>query len=310
MPNTGGYSGAAPFRTGGSKNSTFEIIHQALNEARGTAYNTEYGSIIWAENYAYAKAITAYFETARTFACNLNPTTVSAFLSRYEVMLGIIPNYNDTESQRIARIATIFQLWSKPATFQNTSDLISVIAPSVFVGIEHYSSSDNLGSVPGGVNLAGGVNLPSGDFVGPIATVIVRLWQPRTPSGQKLIADTEFNKLLNSYNAFLDNYLPAYVAHETYYYSLSQAGTVSISISGTALVGVGTSFTSTLTVGDQIEVVDTNNKPQTLTISVVTDNTHATVSSSPSTITASQYRILGFELDVVGNLDTRFFDRI
>lgn len=304
MSQTGGYAGPNGFRTGAAKNQIHELTLKALNEARGTAYNTDPGSIVFYENYAYAKAIAASWEILAKFANQFQPHKISSFLDRWEKILSIFPNNNLNYQQRLNVIAQKFVLWTKPPTIHNVSDIVRTLVPQIFIAIEVNAADDDKGSFPGGLNITGGVNLIDGPFSNRVSQLKVRVWQPRDKDNNVLMPLTDFYNQVNIYQTFLDNYLPAYIGFDTFRFIHQISGTVSGSTNTSSLTGSGTSFLTQLSIGQEIELVDDQNEVQSYTILNIIDNTHLTIVETLDNNSTNNFvRITGFFLDETSNLD-------
>ena len=109
------------FCGGPGQNTTFQMMHQTLNEARGTAYNTSPGTIVWCENYALASAITGVWTLMDHFKAELVPSTSVEFLPRWEHIYGISSNPNATIQQRQMTLAGKMAQWSQPPTLTNVT---------------------------------------------------------------------------------------------------------------------------------------------------------------------------------------------
>ena len=304
---TGCYS--RNFRTGGSKNSTVQLIHDSLNLARGTAYNVDVGSIIWCENLALAKAVSLVWNANATLANNFNPQKMYAFISRWENILGILPNQNMSLIQRQQIIAARFLIFSKPPTAQNVSDLLKLIIPDIFIGIEYNDPLRNQGNFPGGLTVPGGVTLPNGPFMSYLNQIKIRIWQPRDHNNNLLMTNSNFQQRQTSFFNFLNNYLPSYVGWKNYRYVTQGPGKINMVFGSNVVEGVGTTFTTTFSIGSTFETVDNNNIVRTYIISNIIDDTHLEVINSLTyNNTLGYYRILnGFILDTQ-NLDLQYFN--
>ncbi len=299
----GGFSFAA-LRTGAERNRALELILNDLNSGQGTAYGVQPGSIVWCRNYALAKALAGAWSAVRTFSNQFNPQTMGPFLSRWEAILGLNPGPKATVSDRQAAIAARFALWNAPPTTESVTDLVKGLLGIVFVDIEFNSPSQNLGSCPGGLTIAGGVTLPDGPWLAPINTVKVRVWQPRTVSNQLLMDNATFLQTVRSYVVLLTNYLPAYVNFQQLQYSGPIAGTISIAAGSPTVVGSGTSFTASISSGQTIEVVDDTGALQTLTVLTVNGDTSLTLTTNAkNSVTNGYLYLLGLVLDTASNLD-------
>jgi len=298
------------FRTGQNSESPFEQILESLNYARGTAYAaydpTITDTAVYVENYAIAKAINDLWETNQRLANQFDPLRMGAFLERWEAILGISVNPNDTIDQRKAVVGAKMALLANAPIHQAVADLCQAYLGDMFVEVVNTYASENLGGVPGGATVPGGVNLPDDLWFSPISIIAVRTWQVRDKYNNYLYDERDYVKKINALSYVLDGFLPAYMLCTTYRFLYQGAGTIS---DGTTyeIIGSGTAFDVDLDVGSQIEVVNDSGDVQTYTVSVITNATHITVVEPVTPMTGSYYRINGFYLDYTNNLNNLVF---
>lgn len=306
-----------PFRTGNSKNQLTEVIHNALNQDRGSAIDIDEGSFIWYENLGLAKALADEYETARRFANQFNPNTLGPFLERWETIMNIVPNPNDSIETRRNRIANRFLLWTQPSTIDNVITQIKDALGDIFIDLEYYDPNLDLGSCPGGLDLSsvGGVILPDGNWQSQNCTIRIRIWQPRDNQNNLLMDNATFINTKQLANNFLTNYLPAYTNFQLLQFITQGSGTVTGIIGSNILYGTNTSFTITFQINDLIEIVDDSNNIHTYQISSIPGDTRIIIYSSLlGNSTNNYYRVPprsggGFILDTPNNLDRMRFRR-
>lgn len=206
------------FRTGSQEDSAFETVLKNLNKARGNAYSSyqdeDTSSLVYVENLAYAKAISEIYGAAQRAKNQLDPNKMSVFIPRWNQLLGIIPNYDDTIDQQKAVIAIKLALLSKRPINAELENLCRAYLGEYFVEIIHDISSNNQGSIGNNESLtiSGGVTLPADtSWHSGLSHIIIRCWQPRTPEGQVLETDFEYDQRVNRLLYVLDDFLPAYV---------------------------------------------------------------------------------------------------
>lgn len=283
------------FRTGGSRRTVTETILRSLNEARGTAFAPEPGTLVYKENYALACVLSDAWKTARRFSYQFDPAHMSTFIERWEAILGIVPGQTDTLADRRTAIGAVFALESKPALGQTVTDFLSTILGDLFVSVMHVDSNQALMRVPGGATVTGGGTVANGAWISWVNHLLIRLRQPDYVSDDRYIDRT------GTFQLFLDNFLPAWVSFRWMEFARTP-GTISVTAGSNAVVGVSTTFATgngkPLLAGDLMEVVTNAGELVTLTIASVADNTHLTlVSVSATAITAKPWRRLGFFLD-------------
>ena len=298
------------WRTGQNSESFFEQILDSLNQARGTAYSvydpTNTNTAVYIENYAIAKAIQDLWESNQRLANQFDPLRMSAFIDRWEKILGIVYNPASSIQQRKAVIGAKMSILANAPIAQAVADLCSVYLGNMFVEIVNSYASDNCGGVPGGATVPGGVSLPDDLWFSPISTVAIRTWQVRDKYNNYLYDERDYITKINELSNVLDGFLPAYILINTFRYLYQGVGTIS---NGTTyqLLGNGTNFTVDLDVGEQIEVVDDNNELQTYTVQTINSNTDITTIEPVTSMTDCYYRIFGFYLDYPHNLDNLTF---
>lgn len=305
------YSGqfSTPNRTGSSANTTLELIYNALLAARGTAYsNANSGTVVAAETFGYAKAIVEIFNSNERMGNQWNPNSMGPFISRWEAIFGISPSPTASIKSRKNAIAAVFASWSQKAIIQITADIIKSILGNIFIKVEYYKDSDNLGSVhtggaviPGGStytsNTWGGL-IPNGVWMSYVNQIIIEVWQPMDHNGNKIISDQDFQNTIKNASAFLQRWLPCYTDFIYYQRSQKVSGTVTMSLNSTAVVGSGTSFLTEFVAGNEFSSIDDAGNYQEYKILNVINNTFLNLATvSPSNNTTGIILYEGFFLD-------------
>jgi hypothetical protein len=304
-------SGSIAFRSGSVKNQAIELIYKDLNEARGTAYDTEEGTVVAAEDYAYAKAIQDLFEGASRLKNQFLPTSMYQFLERWEAIFGIAAVPNATVIQRQNTISLFFQRWSKPPTLATLTYFAQQLLGSTFIKFELYDGMDaGISFTPGGYSIPGGASILDGNWKSYVSFVNVDIWQPQDKYGNKLMDDATYNALYNNFYVFFASYLPAYVSFGSRRYQTAGTGTISGFLNGSTIYGTGTNFTSILT--KNIFLIDDSGNPQILKIANIASDTQLTLSLPLTTSVTGcmsyfAYPGLGFLLDSINNLDNLRF---
>jgi uncharacterized protein YmfQ (DUF2313 family) len=289
-----------PLRFGSARDSDVEILHQALNAARGTAYNTEPGTAVWVENLAIARALSDLYAHNRRHANQAIPNKMSTALTRWERILGL-PRTSDTDALRRARIAAKLRLFHNPPINSTLTNFLTEMLGAFFVEIVHTSPSEassNDGSDGYGL------------WYSSVYSLAIRVYQPAGYS------DQVFYDRVNSIRNFLDDYLPAHVTAHLFRFCWQPSGVISVSANNPVVTGTGTQFSTgvnPLSNGRQLEVVDDEGILQTLTVDFVhpgilhpSDTVLTAVQSPPNSITLQPYRVKGFFLDNT-NLDNACF---
>lgn len=311
MP-VGKFNGTPAFRSGAQSNSNQEIITNDLNQARGTAYDTEDGTAVNAENYAYGQSITSGFDAVQRFQNQFFPDSMYQWLVRWEIILAInsVPNATIQERQEI--IALYFKKWSMPPTMANITYFVEQLLGSIFIGFFLYDSMQaGIGFIPGGYSIPGGATLLAGSWSTLVNTINIIIWQPQDKYGNKLMEDSKFNATYSNFYTFLATYLPAYVSFSTIQYTNLGTDSVYGFLNDNKLYGVGTNFTDLII--DSIFIINDNGNPQILKVKSVDSDIQLTLQNSliisvtDSIWYSNHAAVSGFFLDVPNNLDNLLF---
>ena len=191
-------------RYGGGAPGVKRIL-EALNAARGSAYDTTSTSNVYAENLAIARAIAECWSTNARMANQWDANRVSDFISRWEAIYGIYPLSADTTADRRARIAVAAGRPGKQPNYQDTSDLLRAALGATFVQIIHTSTTDPHASIiwPG----AGNTTLAVG-WSSSVSFVAVLVKQP---AGMN---DGQFYETIGKMFPILDGVLPAWTTFD------------------------------------------------------------------------------------------------
>ncbi len=301
---TGGYQ-PGPFRTAAARDTIVGAILQSLNEARGTAYDPEPGTVVWVENMALARTLADAWETSRRFALQFDPQRMTSYLERWEKILDIVPTPSDSAQARRATVAAKFRLFNVAPLVQTTQDFLGQILGNVFLNTIHTPSALAKGRFPGGIEIPGGVTLEDGVWHSTVSNLAVRLTQPL------FMTDDEFYDTANKFKPFFNDFLPSWVTFAWGRFAL-QVGTITIAAGDLVVDGVGTAFQTSgggaLASGDTIEVYDDERTLHSLVVDTISSDTVMTLLAPALTdITAKPWRRMGFFLDQQ-NLDNSFFN--
>lgn len=134
MPSTGG-SAPYPIQTGGGTPLLMSIL-EALNAARGTAYDTSKTSNVYVENMAYARAIAGLWHTNQRMANQFDPLRVTSMLARWERIMRIVPPADATEPERRAEIARRWARTGQRTTQASIESELRDALGAVFVALD------------------------------------------------------------------------------------------------------------------------------------------------------------------------------
>lgn len=149
------------FRTGRSRDSTTETILRSLLDARGVAYDTGTGSLVYVECLAHARVLAAVWRFHRRLRNQFDPLRMTEFLPRWERIFRIPAAPSATQNDRRAAVAAKFALIGQRANANGLHDLLASILPDLSpVVVRTASSAANTQThvavaVPGGVTTTG-----------------------------------------------------------------------------------------------------------------------------------------------------------
>lgn len=181
-----------------------EILLEALLEADGTALAKDVDSYVWAERMAEARVLSYLWKLNRRLANQWDPRRMTDFLPRWERILGIVPNKDDTEVERRAKVGAKLASYGAEPINQVVVDTLIQVLGDVFGSIVHSTSATANGFVPGGVNVPGGANLPDGDWYSTIAYLAIETFQGD-------LTNATFREKFGDVYEFLDDLVPAWV---------------------------------------------------------------------------------------------------
>lgn len=184
MPFTGGWS-PSPQRTGGGDGGSgatlLQRVFESLATARGDSFDQTLTSIVGAENMAYARAIALdLYGGNQRLSNQFNPATMTAdgLLPRWEAILGVPPNFGDTEPIRRARVAAGFARFVQPNSVQAIVDACIAALGPIFVSLTTFDLTNCLrwwpsrtGGTDATQNLYGPCQISS--VSGTLATIVV-----------------------------------------------------------------------------------------------------------------------------------------
>lgn len=223
MPANGGLTPGFERYGGGTPN--LKRIVDSLNAQRGSAYDTDQTSNIYAENMAFARAINCAWSDNARLANQWDANRMTDFLSRWEKIFGIYVLDGDSDVERRARIAVSFLRINQQPGYQAVYDIIyDLLGSDVFVGIVHTTSAAGVNGpavvwTPAGHNV--GSHDPDGivNWYSNIAHVLIQIQLPSYMPQYEL--DGKISKL----GPVLDSFLPAWVTWD-WFMNIHTSGTV------------------------------------------------------------------------------------
>lgn len=317
-----GRFGSAPvaMRGGAQSDQLVELILIDLINSMGTAFNAETNTGIYAELYAYALGLSTQSAANQRFANNVQPGSSYQLLSRWENILGIIPNLDETIERRQEILSLYFKRFSLPPTLDNLQYFAEALLGNIFIGFDLYNSSQPgitffPSGLSGGLTIPGGATLLNGPWKSNISFINVRVWQPRDKYGNSLMDTSIFSSKYKSFYKFFTDYLPAWSSFSYLQYNQIGTGSIYGYFGSTTLTGIGTNFTNiqgAVGLFSNIEIVDDFGNVKSLEVASIQSDTSLTLVTALGTpITGNtgwRYTLqAGFILDTVNNLDRETF---
>ncbi len=204
----GVHGGLAPYpERYGAGSKRLERILRALNNARGTAYDTSQTSNVYAENMALARALDAAWSTNQRLANQWDPERITTSLARWEKILGLHPYVTDTDAERRARIADRLLHVGVPKTHQEVYDrLHDVLGADVFVAVRYIDINNAVRFFPG--------SIPAGpeedSWYATIAHILVHVQKPDA------MTEGEFYEKVKDVHRVMDAIAPAWATWDWY----------------------------------------------------------------------------------------------
>lgn len=208
---TGGFNPSPQF-FGDSSNSVIEIFLNSLNQGDGDALTDEVDSFNYAENFASARVLADLWSDNTRLSYQFDPQRMTDFLPRWESILNIIPDPNDTAHARRQVVAMKLSNYGKAPTQQVVTDLLRLILKDVFVSILNNDpdlpiapGDFPLGSIPGGAVIPGGATLSDEIWHSAVAYLAILVNQPAG------MADADFYDAVGNIDCSLEGLLPAWI---------------------------------------------------------------------------------------------------
>lgn len=192
MPTFGGFS-PFPLRFGGGK-PRLKTLYEALNQARGTAYDTSDASNVTAETMAEARALDAAWSSNRKMALQTDPARMTDFMPRWEAILDVHPLPTDSIASRRAVLRAKFLALGGPAILH---DAVVALTGASFIGIVYTAVADAVPRWPAN-------GFPNNWTSNAVHIVIHVQFAPNQTNAQ-------FWDMRAALNKFLQDFLPVWV---------------------------------------------------------------------------------------------------
>lgn len=312
-------------------NSELDLLLKDNLASMGSAVTQEQGSLAWCEAYAISNCQMAALNFIRLLSNQFTPSEMTVYARRFAAIYGlnatgsgVIPT---NLSQLQGTIALTQALFGTPNNFTNVSQYIQSILGQAFIDIEFAPEIQYLATQ--------GPLTTGQSWFSPLSIMFIRQWQPRDNQDHILMPTNVFLSATNAYQAFVQNWLPAYatVMNMQLQYSGNDGyGINSLGVQGNQADGYspyGSKNTITAHTGNNvifgngacgfvsdlagvnangwqmpIEVVDDTGAIQTYHVtSVVNDNFILIKETILNPITNRSYRLLGIQMDSPYALD-------
>lgn len=188
-----------------------ERILKALNQARGTAYNTDSDSNVYVENMALARAINETWDVNQRLANIWDPNRLTDMLERWEKILAIPRLPDDADATRRAKVAAHLARFGKAANRARLLELLEAELGAVFVALYYIDTDDAVVQWP--------ANGWTDQFFSSVAHILVKV---EKPSGY---TEGDFYAAVAKINPLLDGVLPSWVTWDWYRNGSSHTGT-------------------------------------------------------------------------------------
>jgi len=146
---------------------------------------------------ASARAIWAAWEMLRRLSYQRDPSRMTDFLARWEVIFGVSPPFDATQFDRRAIVLRRFQQVGRRVTLGGLNAILAQVCPNVFKSITTTGSAAALShvrttiAVPGGVSITAGAATSSNPpiWMSSVHSVLVRVAQPAWMPDQQFYAE-------------------------------------------------------------------------------------------------------------------------
>lgn len=208
-----GYGGYFPYpRTFGGGRPRLQIIHDALNAARGTAFDaTNQSTIVWVENMAYARALCFDgYGTNDKLANQSDPARMTDYLPRWEKIFRIPVPVDASPYERRLEVAKRFRRFvDSTGLHARLRDTLREVLGDVFGALEYIDPSIAAIYVPDNTYPYGTVQ-PGHPWYSTVCHILVLLTKPAN------YTEGEFYAAAAKIFPAVDSFLPAWVSLDWY----------------------------------------------------------------------------------------------
>lgn len=226
MPAFGGYA-SFPLRFGGGP-SPVQVLHQALNQARGTAYDTSPGTVVSIYNLARAKAVAVAYATNERVSNLWNPARMGDdVVERWRTILAW-PDRGETPWQTRARLVDHFALFVEEVTHGLLVTRLERALGPFFVDVEYIDATNAVVHAPS-VDWAIGTVVEGIPWSSTSMRMLVRLQKPAGAT------EAAFYDAAGKVSEILGPLLPAWETFD--WYRAPTSGTPTVVIGGPSAAG-------------------------------------------------------------------------
>lgn len=181
--------------------------YRALQDARGSAYSKERGTLVHVENLCLARAHAGTWRRAERLACNANPATADEKAEEWRQVLGVRQRDGDTPAALRTRNAAKLKAALGPTRRVVDDAVAELLGPLYVKTWRNYGSettADSTGAYWTGVNPGStSYDLGGGPWYSDRSHIVVEVTHPAS------VTDYEFNSKMTDLVELLDLLLPA-----------------------------------------------------------------------------------------------------
>jgi hypothetical protein len=167
-----------PERYGAEKDTLLEVLLRTLQENLGDAFSTEDDAYVTAELICDSRALGDLFNSIQRFGNQWDPDRMSDFLPRWEKIFGLSPDPSASKNQRRKAVKLAMQALGQAPTQQRIYDLLSSLLGDALVSVVPGKTTEQIGSIPGGLAIPGGPTLVDGPFCSWVSSIFIHVEQP------------------------------------------------------------------------------------------------------------------------------------
>lgn len=206
-----GFGGYHPYprRFGGGK-PRLQVIHESLNAQRGTSLDaSNVDSIVWIEDMALARAISAAWGTNVRLGNQWDPVRVTDMLPRWETIMRLPLAPSTTKVERREALTAQWERFGSLVNIGQMSARLTDVLGDVFVSIDFIGYSIAVIHVPDGSYPWGTANTDTPWY----STTMHMLVRTQVPTGY---SEQDFLAAVGKVFPILDGIMPAWMTWSVY----------------------------------------------------------------------------------------------